>query len=74
MKHFIFLSTLISEGERILFLHTSIILVLHILLIHVDCLCAGSDVCRGMLLFDEKRPLGKTGLKWLKSHVVINLY
>ncbi|ORY08413.1 DNA/RNA polymerase [Basidiobolus meristosporus CBS 931.73] len=29
----------------------------------------GSDLCRGMLLFDDAKPLGKSGLKWLKIHL-----
>ncbi|XP_002978135.2 DNA-directed RNA polymerase 1B, mitochondrial isoform X2 [Selaginella moellendorffii] len=29
----------------------------------------GSDVCRGMLLFAKGRPLGPTGLRWLKIHI-----
>jgi len=29
----------------------------------------GSDMCRGMLRFAEKRPLGKNGLRWLKIHL-----
>jgi DNA-directed RNA polymerase len=33
----------------------------------------GSDVCRGLLEFVEGRPLGKTGLYWLKIHLA-NLY
>jgi DNA-directed RNA polymerase len=33
----------------------------------------GSDVCRGLLEFAEGRPLGKTGLYWLKIHLA-NLY
>jgi DNA-directed RNA polymerase len=33
----------------------------------------GSDMCRGLLLFKEKKPLGRTGLRWLKIHLA-NLY
>ncbi|CAM9229176.1 unnamed protein product [Choristocarpus tenellus] len=33
----------------------------------------GSDHCRGMLQFDEARPLGPTGLFWLKVHLA-NLF
>ncbi|KAG9439655.1 hypothetical protein H6P81_019820 [Aristolochia fimbriata] len=33
----------------------------------------GSDVCRGILEFAEGRPIGKSGLHWLKIHVA-NLY
>ncbi|XP_019420030.1 PREDICTED: DNA-directed RNA polymerase 2B, chloroplastic/mitochondrial-like [Lupinus angustifolius] len=33
----------------------------------------GSDVCRGILEFSEGRPLGKSGLQWLKIHLA-NLY
>ncbi|KAF7822354.1 DNA-directed RNA polymerase 2B, chloroplastic/mitochondrial-like isoform X1 [Senna tora] len=33
----------------------------------------GSDVCRGILEFAEGRPLGKSGLRWLKIHLA-NLY
>ncbi|GLT77095.1 hypothetical protein SLA2020_487120 [Shorea laevis] len=33
----------------------------------------GSDLCRGVLEFAEGRPLGKTGLHWLKIHLA-NLY
>jgi len=29
----------------------------------------GSDLCRGMLLFDQGKPLGKDGLSWLKIHI-----
>ncbi|KAF6144774.1 hypothetical protein GIB67_016848 [Kingdonia uniflora] len=32
-----------------------------------------SDLCRGILEFAEGRPLGKTGLRWLKIHLA-NLY
>ncbi|XP_054821958.1 DNA-directed RNA polymerase 3, chloroplastic-like isoform X2 [Prosopis cineraria] len=32
-----------------------------------------SDLCRGLLEFAEGRPLGKSGLKWLKIHLA-NLY
>ncbi|CAA6670261.1 unnamed protein product [Spirodela intermedia] len=33
----------------------------------------GSDLCRGLLEFAEGRPLGKSGLYWLKIHLA-NLY
>ncbi|CAN6477441.1 unnamed protein product [Victoria cruziana] len=33
----------------------------------------GSDLCRGVLEFAEGRPLGKSGLHWLKIHIA-NLY
>ncbi|KAK4279980.1 hypothetical protein QN277_011668 [Acacia crassicarpa] len=33
----------------------------------------GSDICRGILEFAEGRPLGKSGLRWLKIHLA-NLY
>ncbi|KAJ7943280.1 DNA-directed RNA polymerase [Quillaja saponaria] len=33
----------------------------------------GSDLCRGILEFSEGRPLGKSGLRWLKIHLA-NLY
>lgn len=33
----------------------------------------GSDLCRGILEFAEGRPLGKSGLYWLKIHLA-NLY
>ncbi|KAK3129245.1 hypothetical protein QOZ80_6BG0474680 [Eleusine coracana subsp. coracana] len=33
----------------------------------------GSDLCRGVLEFAEGRPLGETGLRWLKIHLA-NLY
>ncbi|KAK1629779.1 hypothetical protein QYE76_004094 [Lolium multiflorum] len=33
----------------------------------------GSDLCRGVLEFSEGRPLGKSGLRWLKIHLA-NLY
>ncbi|XP_078171359.1 DNA-directed RNA polymerase 1B, mitochondrial-like [Carex rostrata] len=33
----------------------------------------GNDVCRGLLQFAEGRPLGQSGLKWLKIHLA-NLY
>lgn len=32
-----------------------------------------SDLCRGLLEFAEGRPLGKSGLQWLKIHLA-NLY
>ncbi|VFQ85465.1 unnamed protein product [Cuscuta campestris] len=33
----------------------------------------GSDLCRGILEFAEARPLGKSGLRWLKIHLA-NIY
>ncbi|GJN12900.1 hypothetical protein PR202_ga31225 [Eleusine coracana subsp. coracana] len=33
----------------------------------------GSDLCRGVLEFAEGRPLGESGLRWLKIHLA-NLY
>ncbi|KAF3325980.1 DNA-directed RNA polymerase 2B [Carex littledalei] len=33
----------------------------------------GNDVCRGLLQFAEGRPLGQSGLRWLKIHLA-NLY
>lgn len=33
----------------------------------------GSDLCRGILEFAEGRPLGSSGLRWLKIHVA-NLF
>ncbi|THG07185.1 hypothetical protein TEA_003707 [Camellia sinensis var. sinensis] len=33
----------------------------------------GSDVCRGILEFAEGRPLGKSGIRWLKIHLA-NLF
>lgn len=33
----------------------------------------GDDLCRGLLLFAEKRSLGASGLRWLKIHLA-NLY
>ena len=33
----------------------------------------GSDLCRGILEFAEGRPLGKSGLRWLKIHIA-NLF
>ncbi|XP_075474068.1 DNA-directed RNA polymerase 2B, chloroplastic/mitochondrial-like isoform X1 [Primulina tabacum] len=33
----------------------------------------GSDICRGILEFSEGRPLGKSGLHWLKIHLA-NLF
>ncbi|KAJ4755143.1 DNA-directed RNA polymerase [Rhynchospora pubera] len=33
----------------------------------------GNDVCRGLLEFADGRPLGQTGLRWLKIHLA-NLY
>jgi len=29
----------------------------------------GNDLCRGLLLFNEAKPLGKSGLYWLKIHL-----
>lgn len=29
----------------------------------------GSDLCRGLLLFDEAKPLGPGGLGWIKVHL-----
>ncbi|CAE6492233.1 unnamed protein product, partial [Rhizoctonia solani] len=29
----------------------------------------GDDLCRGLLLFAERRPLGERGLRWLKIHL-----
>lgn len=33
----------------------------------------GSDLCRGLLTFAEAKPLGRSGLRWLKIHLA-NLY
>lgn len=33
----------------------------------------GSDLCRGILEFSEGRPLGKSGIRWLKIHLA-NVY
>ena len=33
----------------------------------------GSDLCRGLLIFSEAKPLGPGGLRWLKIHLA-NLY
>jgi len=33
----------------------------------------GSDICRGLLVFAEAKPLGSSGLRWLKIHLA-NLY
>ncbi|CAF2062046.1 unnamed protein product [Brassica napus] len=33
----------------------------------------GSDICRGILEFCEGKPLGESGLRWLKIHIA-NLY
>jgi DNA-directed RNA polymerase len=33
----------------------------------------GDDLCRGLLTFGDKKPLGKTGLKWLQIHLA-NVY
>ncbi|XP_057949957.1 DNA-directed RNA polymerase 3B, chloroplastic-like isoform X2 [Malania oleifera] len=38
---------------------------------HLNYHC--SDICRGVLEFAEGRPLGKSGLRWLKIHLA-NLY
>jgi DNA-directed RNA polymerase len=37
------------------------------------CIYIGSDICRGLLKFAEKKPLGKHGLYWLKVHLA-NLF
>ncbi|KAK6350230.1 DNA-directed RNA polymerase [Orbilia brochopaga] len=29
----------------------------------------GNDLCRGLLKFSEKKPLGESGLRWLKIHL-----
>jgi DNA-directed RNA polymerase len=29
----------------------------------------GDDLCRGLLTFAESKPLGKSGLRWLKIHL-----
>eukprot|EP00596_Hydrurales_sp_CCMP1899_P000357 CAMPEP_0119048724 /NCGR_PEP_ID=MMETSP1177-20130426/60699_1 /TAXON_ID=2985 /ORGANISM="Ochromonas sp, Strain CCMP1899" /LENGTH=975 /DNA_ID=CAMNT_0007025033 /DNA_START=116 /DNA_END=3043 /DNA_ORIENTATION=+ len=29
----------------------------------------GSDVCRGLLMFDKEKPLGENGLFWMKVHI-----
>ena len=29
----------------------------------------GNDLCRSLLIFSEKKPLGKSGLRWLKIHL-----
>lgn len=29
----------------------------------------GDDLCRGLLLFADGRPLGERGLRWLKIHL-----
>ncbi|TPX65186.1 DNA-directed RNA polymerase [Spizellomyces sp. 'palustris'] len=29
----------------------------------------GNDLCRGLLLFDQGKPLGEAGMRWLKIHV-----
>lgn len=31
----------------------------------------GSDFCRGVLMFDEARPLGERGMYWLKVSIPI---
>lgn len=33
----------------------------------------GNDLCRGLLMFDEAKPLGERGWRWLKIHLA-NLY
>jgi DNA-directed RNA polymerase len=33
----------------------------------------GNDMCRGLLLFHEAKPLGKSGFQWLKIHLA-NVY
>jgi DNA-directed RNA polymerase, mitochondrial len=33
----------------------------------------GNDLCRGLLLFHDGKPLGVRGLRWLKIHLA-NLY
>jgi DNA-directed RNA polymerase, mitochondrial len=33
----------------------------------------GNDLCRGLLLFHEQKPLGLRGLRWLKIHLA-NVY
>ncbi|AQK78921.1 DNA-directed RNA polymerase 3 chloroplastic [Zea mays] len=33
----------------------------------------GSDLCRGVLEYAEGRPLGKSGLCWLKIHLLTNM-
>jgi DNA-directed RNA polymerase len=33
----------------------------------------GNDMCRGLLLFHEAKPLGEKGLQWLKIHLA-NVY
>ena len=33
----------------------------------------GDDLSRGLLTFAEKKPLGKSGLRWLKIHLA-NVY
>ena len=33
----------------------------------------GSDLCRGLLMFDVAKPLGPNGLNWLKIHLA-NLF
>ena len=33
----------------------------------------GNDLCRGLLLFHEAKPLGARGLRWLKIHLA-NVY
>ncbi|KAJ3616929.1 hypothetical protein Zmor_008937 [Zophobas morio] len=39
----------------------------------LNLLVLGDDVCRGLLVFYEKKPLGKAGLRWLKIHLA-NVY
>ncbi|KAJ1031329.1 hypothetical protein NDA18_002545 [Ustilago nuda] len=29
----------------------------------------GNDLCRGLLMFADAKPLGKTGLRWLRIHI-----
>jgi DNA-directed RNA polymerase len=31
----------------------------------------GNDLCRGLLEYSEKKPLGKEGLNWLKVNIFI---
>ena len=33
----------------------------------------GSDMCRSLLVFSERQPLGSTGLRWMKIHLA-NLF
>ena len=32
-------------------------------------LISGSDLCRALLLFEVEKPLGESGLHWLKVHL-----